>query len=119
MEEPIKGLIAELQQTIRFEELRKVPPTGDYLEGVLLRKDLACCYDLLAKVFGPPLKEFGTAPAFTPETKKTVDVVGGIRDNQCFFLAQRGATPVAYAALWPWESDPTRLTLKVGAWQTP
>ena len=119
MEEPIKGLIAELQQTIRFEELRKAARSGEYLEGVLLHKDLARCCELLAGVFGPPLKEFGKPLAFTPETKRTVDAVGGIRDNQCFFLAQRGAKPVAWAALWPWESDPTRLTLKVGTWQAP
>ena len=117
MEERIKALIAELKNTIRFVELRKAPPAGDYLEGVLLRKDLSRCCGLLAKAFGPPLKEFGQPAAFAPDAQQAVDAAGGIRVNQCFFLAPQGAGGVAYAALWPWESNPTRLTLKVGAWQ--
>ena len=119
MEAIVKGLIAELQQAIQFVELRKAPETGDSLEAVLLRAHLARCYDLLAKALGPPLKEFGESVALTPEARRTADAVGGIRSNQCFFLAQQGAKHVAYAALWPWGSDPTRLTLKVGLWQVP
>ena len=115
----LDGLIAELKHAVRFEELRKASGTGNYLEGVLLRPDLARCYDLLVKWFGPPLKAFGQPPAFTPDIQKIVDAVGGVRANQCLFLAQEGARPIAYAALWPWESNPTRLTLKVGACPSP
>ncbi len=119
MAEAVNGLIEELKKTIQFEELRKTQDSGGSLEGVLLRKHLARCYDLLVNVFGPPLKGFGEPPAFTPETQQAVDAVGGIRANQCFFLVRQGATPIAYAALWPWESDPTRVTLKIGTWQAP
>ena len=115
----IKGLIAELKQTVRFIELRNASATEDVLEAVLLRDHLPRCYDLLAKTLGPPLKAFGEAVAFTPEARRTVDALGGIRMNQCFFLAQQGVKHIAYAALWPWESDPTRLTLKVGLRQVP
>ena len=117
MDEAIKRLIGELKKAIRFTELRKAPATDEYLEGVLLREDLVRCCELLSTVFGPPLKEFGKPPAFPAATQKTVDAVGGIRANQCLYLAQKGARDIAYAALWPWESDPARLTLKVGMWQ--
>ena len=117
MDEAIKGLIEELKKAVRFTELRKAPTTGEYLEAVFLREDLVRCCELLSTVFGPPIKEFGRPPTFTQETQKTVDVVGGIRANQCLYLAQKGARDVGYAALWPWESDPARLTLKVGTWQ--
>ena len=119
MDEIVNGLIVELKKTIRFVDLRNAPLSSDYLEGVFLREDLARCYELLVKVFGPPIKELGQAPAFTPGVQTTVNALGGIRANQCLFLVQQGARDIAYAALWPWESDPTRVTLRVGTWQEP
>jgi hypothetical protein len=39
--------------------------------------------------------------------------LGGLRKGQSFFYRQVGHQ-VIYAALWPWESDPTKITLKSG-----
>jgi hypothetical protein len=39
--------------------------------------------------------------------------MGGLRKGQSFFYRLEGHQ-VIYAALWPWESDPTKITLKSG-----
>ncbi len=109
----IAPLIAALKQTIPLE-LRSTPNPSEYLEGVLSRQDLKACYDLLVQQFGAATKDFGKPPAFDRATAALVERVGGIQKNQCFFLSSGAGGSVVYAALWPWSSDATRVTLKVG-----
>ena len=94
--------------------VRTAPPSGDYLEGVFSREAVERCTLLLKETFGPPAKEFGAAPAFAKNLHPVITHLGGIRPEQCLFLLHRESQPVAYAALWPWASDATRITLKVG-----
>lgn len=109
-----KPLVDSLQRTIPML-VRRVAPTGDYLESVLSAQDLSRCFDLLAATFGPPVKDFGkAATAFDPPIKEVVDGVGGIRLEQCLFVKRGEQRQVLYAALWPWASDASRVTLKVG-----
>lgn len=110
-------MIQPLVETLRTKVpmlVRSAPSTGEYLEGVLSRNDLQQCYALLTETFGGPVKEFGRAAKFEPAIQQAIHRFGGIWVDQCLFLKQGEAGQMAYAALWPWASDPGRLTLKVG-----
>jgi len=112
----VKPLIDALQQAIPFVEMRETSPAGDYLEGVLSREDLARCCALLSGTFGPAAKEFGKMVRFTRPCQAMVNQLGGIRPEQCLFIKEEANQPVAFAALWPWASNPQRVTLKVGVY---
>ncbi len=112
-QEFLKPLFATLQQTIPLE-VRSAPPAGDYLEGVVSRPDLSRCYELLVQHLGPPAKEFAQPAKFPREIQRLVNDLGGIRADQCLFVKSLDGGPTVYAALWPWASNPTRITLKIG-----
>ncbi len=109
----VKPLIEELTKTIPML-VRKSPPPGDYLEGVLSTDDLERCCALLTSVFGVPVKEFGKAATLDPSLQQAVSAIGGIRLEQCLYLKPAGQEEILYAALWPWASDSSRVTLKIG-----
>lgn len=109
----VKPLVESLQKTIPML-VRRAPPTGDCLEGVLSSQDLERCCALLAAALGPPAKEFGKGATFDPAVKEVITGLGGIRLEQCLFVKRGEERQVLYAALWPWASDSSRVTLKVG-----
>ncbi|MBI4004066.1 MAG: hypothetical protein HY353_03510 [Candidatus Omnitrophica bacterium] len=109
-----KSLIETLQQAIPFVELREASPDGGYFEGVLARSDLERCCQLLGSVLGPAAKEFGKTVRFAKPSQAVVDHLGGIRPDQCLFLKEEPSQPIVFAALWPWASNPDRITLKLG-----
>lgn len=109
----IEPVIATLRAAVPFQEVRS-SSTATYLEAALSRQELARCQDLLAQHFGEPVKAFGKPAKFDRPTAKVVDGLGGVRKDQCLFLSRLDDRLMAYAALWPWASDPTRVTLKVG-----
>ena len=113
MSSTVTALIDSLRSSIPMV-IRVAPASGDYLEGVMSRQELQRCYTLLAEAFGQPAKEFGQTTSFQREQQKLIDQLGGIRLDQCLFLKPGADGEVAYAALWPWASDATRVTLKVG-----
>ena len=113
MDDLISPLVETLRKTLTMV-VRSAPSSGDSLEAVLSRDDLSRCCALLSEAFGPPVKEFDKAAKFDRATQKLVEHMGGIRVEQCLFLKQRENQHTAYAALWPWASDTTRVTLKIG-----
>ena len=106
-------LIEALKKAIPLE-LRSAADSTDRLEGVLSRQHLPKCYALLTETLGPPAKEFGKAADFKADMQRVVERLGGIRTDQCLFLTRAEDRRVIYAALWPWASDASRITLKVG-----
>lgn len=94
--------------------VRSAPSSEEYLEGVFSRKDLACADALLREAFGQPTKEFNQAATFSSSTQALMNSLGGVRADQCLFLKQDDQGRMIYATLWPWASDVTRITLKVG-----
>ncbi|MDP3703274.1 MAG: hypothetical protein Q8R78_02675 [Candidatus Omnitrophota bacterium] len=109
-----KPLIDVLQQAITFIEKREATPSGDYFEGVLSRGDLARACELLEGTFGPAAKEFGKVVKFAGQHQIMVKQIGGVQPDQCLFIKDESNRPIAFAALWPWASNPQRVTLKVG-----
>ena len=107
-------LIETLSQALLFVERRTPAESSRYLEAVIVRRDLTRCCELLQGALGPPLKDFGQSATLEPRIQQVVAAIGGIRIDQCLFFAKGEDRQVAYAALWPWASDPRRITLKVG-----
>jgi hypothetical protein len=105
-------MIEEIKETFRME-IRPNSQGSEYLEAVMNTKDLELLISLLKRYLGLAAKEHGKAANLPKEIKELVDSLGGLRKEQSFFYRRDGHR-VIYAALWPWESDPTRITLKCG-----
>lgn len=106
------NLFEAIKQTVRME----IRPNSDgvkYLEAVIDRKDLEVLHTLLRKHLGPAAKEPGKEGKFPKEIQGLVDSLGGLRIEQSFFCLKDG-NQIIYAALWPWQSDPHKITLKSG-----
>lgn len=110
----LPALIGALKQQVTFLEVRTPPEHADRFEAVLSRGDLPKCEDVLVALLGQPVKAFGQPAKLAPAHQNGVNELGGVRGNQCLFLKVVDASMVAYALLWPWESDPMRVTIKVG-----
>jgi hypothetical protein len=106
------NLIEEIKKTFRME-IRPNSQGLEYLEAILQKKDLELLNSLLEKHLGPAAKEPGEEANLPKEIQKIVDSLGGLRKGQSFFYRKDGSQ-VIYAAIWPWLSDPDRMTLKSG-----
>ncbi len=106
-------MIEELRETLEME-IRSSPQEFNYLEAVITKNDLELLKSLLTKYLGPAAKGPGAKATFPKEIQGLVDAMGGLRMEQSFFYKQREDHQVLYAALWPWESNPERITLKAG-----
>jgi hypothetical protein len=105
-------MIEELKDTIRME-IRPNSQGSEYLEAVIDKQDLELLHSLLKKHLGPAAKQSGKEANLPKEIQKVVDALGGLRNEQSFFFKQKG-DEVIYAALWPWGSNPDKITLKSG-----
>ena len=114
MKDLVKTLTANLKAAVPFVEQRASSATGEYLEGVILREQLPACCQVLEKSLGPALKDFDQPVILDPLIQRAIDRLGGIRIDQCLFFARGDHDEVGYAALWPWASNPQKITVKVG-----
>ena len=106
------NLIEEIKKTLRME-IRPTSRETEYLEAVITLEDLEVLHSLLKKHLGPATKESGKEASFPKKIQELVDSLGGLRIEQSFFYKQDGKQ-VTYAVIWPWQSDPDRITLKSG-----
>jgi len=106
------NLIEEIKESLSME-IRPDSQGSEYLEAVINKKDLELLHSLLKKHLGPAAKESGKEANLPEEIQKRVDGLGGLRKEQSFYYRQEGHK-VIYAALWPWESNPDKITLKCG-----
>jgi len=67
----------------------------------------------LKKEFDRAIKIPGKEANLPMEIQRLVDSLGGLRIKQSFFYKKDG-NRVIFAALWPWESDPNKITFKFG-----
>jgi len=106
------NMIEEIKETFKME-IRSNSEGSEYLEAVINTKDIELLNSLLKRYLGSAAKERGKEAKLSKEIEKLVDSLGGVRKGQSFFYRQDG-NQVIYAVLWPWESDPTKITLKSG-----
>jgi len=106
------NMIDELKEALSME-IRPNSQGSEYLEAVIDMKDIELLNSLLKRYLGSAAKERGKEANLPKEIEEFVDSLGGLRKEQSFFYRQEGHQ-VIYAALWPWESDPTKITLKSG-----
>jgi len=106
------NLIEEIRKTV-WIEIRHNSKGLEYLEGVIDKKNLELFHSLLKKYLGPAAKESGKEAYLPREIQKIVDAWGGLRNEQSFFYRQEGSK-VIYASVWPWASNPDKMTLKCG-----
>jgi hypothetical protein len=108
----VMNLVEEIKKTLKME-IRLTSKEGKYLEAVVTLQDLDLLNSLLKEHLGPATKVSGKEVYFPTKIQELVDSLGGLRIEQSFFYKQEGAQ-VVYAAIWPWQSDPNRITLKSG-----
>jgi hypothetical protein len=106
------SLIEEIKKAITLE-IRSNSQGSEYLEAVINTKDIALLNSLLKKYLGSAAKEHGEEANLPEEIQDLVDSLGGLRNDQSFFYRQEG-NQVVYAAIWPWGSNPNKITLKCG-----
>jgi hypothetical protein len=106
------NMIEEIKETFKME-IRSNSQGSEYLEAVINTKDIELLHSLLNRYLGSAAKERGKKANLPKEIEELVDSLGGVRKEQSFFYRQEG-NQVIYAVLWPWESDPTKITLKSG-----
>jgi len=108
----VLSLVKEVKNTLKME-IRPTSKGGKYLEAVITLQDLDVLNSLLREHLGPATKVSGKEVYFPTTIQELVDSLGGLRIEQSFFYKQEG-TQVIYAAIWPWQSDPNRITFKSG-----
>ena len=106
------NLIEEIKGTLSME-IRSNSRGSEYLEAVINTKDLELLHSLLEKYLGLAVKEYGKEANLPKEIQTIVDSLGGLRNEQAFFYRKDG-NEVIFAAIWPWKSNPTKITLKCG-----
>ncbi len=106
------NMIDEIKETFKME-IRPNSQGSEYLEAVIDTKDMELLSSLLKRYLGSAAKDRGKEANLPKEIEELVDFLGGLRKGQSFFYRQDGHQLI-YAALWPWESDPTKITLKSG-----
>jgi len=106
------NMIEEIKETL-WMEIRPNSKGLEYLEGVIDKKDLELLNSLLKKYLGPAAKESRKEAYLPKEIQTIVDALGGLQNEQSFFYRQKG-NKVIYASIWPWASNPDKITLKCG-----
>jgi hypothetical protein len=106
------NMIQEIKETIGIE-IRPNSQGLEYLEAVIAKTDLHLLESLLEKHLGKAAKEPGKEADLPEAVQEMVDSLGGLWIGQSFFYREDG-NEIKYAALWPWESNPNKLTLKSG-----
>jgi hypothetical protein len=106
-------MIEEIKERLRME-IRPNSQGFEYLEAVVRKNELEVLRSLLIKHLGPAAKEAGTEVNLPTEIERLVDSMGGLRIEQSFFYRKGDDNRILFAVLWPWESNPEKITLKAG-----
>lgn len=106
------NLIEGIKETLSME-IRTNSRGSEYLEAVISTNDLELLHSLLAKYLGSAAREYGKEANRSEEIEILVDSLGGLQSGQSFIYKEEGHQ-VIYVAIWPWKSDPTKITLKSG-----
>jgi hypothetical protein len=106
-------LVDEIKNALELEQ-RTPEDSEKYFEAVFQSKDTDALCAILKKHLGESLKPPGKGAKFPKEVGMLVDNIGGLRSEQSFYFKQEPGGEYIYAALWPWQSDLSKTTLKIG-----
>ena len=106
-------LIEGIKQRLEVE-VREYSDQDEYFEGVIQSKDLDVLGEILKSSLGEPLKKAGQRARLPRHLNKLIHLIGGIRIEQSFYIKEGEGSNFVFAALWPWQSDTSRITLKIG-----
>jgi len=105
--------IDDIRKAIELE-VRESSDPAEYFEAVFWSKDLDTLSLLLRDTIGEPLKPPGKKVKIPKHINSIVNLIGGIRPEQSFYIKEEANGEYTYVVLWPWQSDPSRITLKIG-----
>ncbi len=108
-------IVDEIKKSVTME-IRPSPDPHEYFEAIVMSEDMVTLTAILEKNLGEPLKPAGRDVRFAADVQKIVDLIGGLRREQSFYLKNENNGKFIYAALWPWQSDSSRVTLKIGVY---
>ena len=106
-------LIPELINNLKME-VRQNSLSDGYLEAVVEKAEIESLASIVIKHLGKACKTPGKKAKYPKHIKTIVDSFGGLRIDQSLYYKE-DAGRVIYAALWPWQSNSTMTTIKVGA----
>jgi hypothetical protein len=106
------NMIEEMKANVKME-IRPNSQGTEYLEAVVDKNELESLQMILTKHLGPPAKGPGEKANLPREIQGLVEDLGGLRIEQSLFYKRVGDT-VFFAVLWPWQSNPKKITLKWG-----
>ncbi len=115
-QEKVSAVIAALRGSL---ELEVRSAEAGRLDAVIGRSELEVACAILEQALGPPAKPFGVMAKFDAPTSFLGKTIGGIKKQQCLHLKSEGSQHVIYAALWPWESDPEKISVRLGICDRP
>ncbi len=107
-------MVEEIQSSLKME-IRPNSQAFEYLEAVIEKENLELLESLLMRHLGRAVKEPGKEINLPVEVQRFVDSMGGLRADQSFYYRQGKSDDIAFALLWPWASNPKKVTLKVGS----
>ena len=106
-------LVEEIKKMMELE-VRQSPEEVDFnFEAVFKSEDLDKLLMILRNNIGEPLKPPRIQAKLSKDAREIIDLMGGIRYEQSFYLKQEANGEYLCVALWPWQSDPSRITLKI------
>ncbi len=115
MQESFKEMVKELKgffapeiiyfnQDLQFVKTRMVV-TAEKMPPLLA---------ILDKFYKAPFKPAGEKPAREMGDLEVIQALNGIRKDQTLYLNTNNPEYVYFAAIWPWQSDPTQASLFLG-----
>ena len=106
-------LVDEIRNKIGLE-IRECDNPEEYFEAVFESKDLDALQEMLERGIGKCLKPPGGRVRLPKNVNELAESFGGLRPEQSFYFKEENGEYI-YAALWPWESNSSRITLKIGS----
>lgn len=115
MQESFKEMIKELKiffapESIYFNQDFQFVKT----RMVVTEEKLLLLSALLDKFFKAPFKPAGEKPDREMGDLEIIQALNGIRREQTLYLNTSDPEFVYFAAIWPWQSDPTQASLFLG-----
>jgi len=105
-------LIEQIKRSFEVE-IREDSQEDEYFEAVFKSDNMDALAGVLANYLGEPQKTAGEVPRFSFRLRRLIKIIGGIRQEQTFYIKEDKDNFI-FAAIWPWQSDTARSTLKIG-----